>query len=234
MYSEQMWIRFLPLLTGVAPIIAVNASYLIGVSAGRLPACFPYFDGCASISATGRYPPASFLFKAVMMPEAVLLAAYWLFSVAWFRALERSAGQSGRGGTAVGVLGAGSALFLILYVTFLGTDEPFYRFMRRFGVYFYFLLAVLAQILLSMKVLRLPAGTYSGAVTRIVKIQLVLSLLPFALGVLNLVLKAILEDSNPSENIIEWLFALMMQSYFILSYFTWRETGFSVSYSVRR
>jgi len=229
-----MWIRFLPLLAGVAPIVAVNASYLIAVSAGRLPACFPYFDGCASISATGRYPPASFLFKAVMMPEAILLAIYWLFNVAWFRALERSAGESGRGGTAVGVLGAGSALFLILYVTFLGTDEPFYKFMRRFGVYFYFLLAVLAQILLAMKVLKLPAGAYSSSVARIVKIQLMLSLLPFALGVLNLALKAVLEDSNPSENIIEWLFALMMQTYFILSYFIWRDTGFRASYSVRK
>ena len=234
MYSDWMWIRFLPLLTGVAPIVAVNASYLIGVSAGRLPVCFPYFDGCASISATGRYPPASFLFKAVMMPEAVLLAVYWIFSVAWFRALERSTGEPGRGGTAIGVLGTTSALFLILYVTFLGTDEPFYSFMRRFGVYFYFLLAVLAQILLAVKVLRLPAGTYSSSVAGIVRVQLVLSLLPFALGVLNLVLKAVLEDSNPSENIIEWLFALMMQTYFVLSYFTWRDTEFSASYSVRR
>ena len=196
MYSGRMWIRFLPLLTGLAPIVAVNASYLIAVSAGRLPACFPYFDGCASISATGRYPPASFLFKAVMMPEAVLLAVYWLFNVAWFRALERSAGEPGRGGTAIGILGAGSALFLILYVTFLGTDEPFYKFMRRFGVYFFFLLSVLAQILLSTKVLRLAPGVYSSSVARIVKIQLMLSLFPFALGVLNLVLKAILEAAG--------------------------------------
>jgi hypothetical protein len=80
-----MLLRLLPLITGFAPIFAVHVSYLIGIRAGVLRACIPYIEGCTSISATGRYPPASFLFKSVMMPEAILLALYWLFSVAWLR-----------------------------------------------------------------------------------------------------------------------------------------------------
>lgn len=229
-----MLLRILPLITGLLPIAAIHLSYLIAIHTANLPSCIPYIHGCVSISATGRYPPASFLFKAVMMPEAVILAIYWLGNVAWLQALNRSAGETRTIGTAIGGFGVAGAVFLILYVTFLGTQEPFYEFMRRFGVYLFFLLSVIAQIMLAAKVLRMPAGACSPFLIRITKIQLALSLIPFALGILNLVLKSILEDSNPSENVIEWIFALMMQCYFVLSYFSWRDTQFTAGFSVRR
>jgi hypothetical protein len=234
MYAAKMLLRILPLITGLLPIIAIHLSYLIAILAGKLPLCNPYIHGCVSISATGRYPPASFLFKAAMMPEAIILAIYWLVNVAWLRALNRSAGETRAIGTAIGGFGVAGALFLILYVTFLGTQEPFYEFMRRFGVYLYFLFSVIAQIILAVKVLRLPAGICSPFLIRITKIQLTLSLIPFVLGILNMILKSILEDSNPSERVIEWMFALMMQSYFVLSYFSWRDTQFTAGFLVRR
>ena len=229
-----MLLRILPLIVGLLPLASIHLSYLIAIHAAKLPSCIPYIHGCVSISATGRYPPASYLFKAAMMPEAVILAIFWLGSVAWLRALHRSAGQTRSVGTAIGGFGVASAFFLILYVTFLGTQEPFYEFMRRFGVYLYFLFSVIAQIMLAVNVLRMPAGICSPLLIRITKIQLALSLIPFALGILNLVLKSILEDSDASENVIEWIFALMMQSYLVLSYFSWRETQFTASFSVRR
>ena len=233
-YAVRMLLRILPLIAGLLPIAAIHLSYLIAIQAAILPTCIPYIHGCVSISATGRYPPASYLFKAAMMPEAVILAIFWLGSVAWLRALHRSAGETRSVGTAIGGFGVASAFFLILYVTFLGTQEPFYEFMRRFGVYLYFLFSVIAQIMLAVNVLRMPAGICSPLLIRITKIQLALSLIPFALGILNLVLKAILEESDASENVIEWIFALMMQSYLVLSYFSWRETQFTASFSVRR
>lgn len=229
-----MLLRILPLIVGLLPLASIHLSYLIAIHAAKLPSCIPYIHGCVSISATGRFPPASFLFKAAMMPEAVILAIYWLGNVAWLQALNRSAGETRAIGTAIGGFGVASAIFLILYVTFLGTQEPFYEVMRRFGVYLYFLFSVIAQIMLAVKVLRMPAGVCSPFLIRITRIQLALSLIPFALGILNMVLKSILEDSNPSENVIEWIFALMMHSYFVLSYLSWRDTQFSAEFSVRR
>jgi hypothetical protein len=227
-----MLLRLLPLLTGFVPIIAAHVSYLIAIRAGILAACIPYIDGCTSVSATGRYPPSSLLFKGLMMPEAILMAAYWLFSVAWLRALERAAGRSGNGGTMIGVIGVAGALFLIVYVTFLGTQGPVYDFMRRFGVYFYFLFTVIAQLILAGKVLSLSSSLRIPKVIRITKYQLALALVPFAIGVLNLVLKAVLDDATAEERIIEWIFALLMHAYFLLSYFSWRETGFAGSFAV--
>ena len=227
-----MLLRLLPLITGFAPLFAVHASYLIAIRAGVLSACIPYFSGCTSISATGRYPPSSFLFKSVMMPEAVLLVAYWLFSVAWLRSLERSAGRAGNTGAMIAVFGVAGALFLIIYVTFLGTQGPVYDFMRRFGVYLYFLFTVIAQLILAGKVLRVSSELRIPGIVRITKYQLAIAVVPFALGILNLILKSVLDDSRSAENIIEWIFALLMQVYFMLSFFSWRATGFDVSYSV--
>ncbi len=229
-----MLLRFLPLITGFAPMFAIHASYLIAIRYGVLPACIPYIEGCTSISATGRYPPSSFLFKSVMMPEAILMAAYWLFSVAWLRALSRAAGRGDKVGTSIAVFGIAGAVFLIVYVTFLGTQGPVYDFMRRFGVYLYFLFTVVAQLILVAKVMSVSSSLRIPAVIAITKIQLAVTLIPFALGLLNLVLKAVLEDAVATERIIEWIFALLMHSYFLLSYFSWRATGYDASFSVER
>jgi hypothetical protein len=228
-----MLLRVLPLITGLVPIVAIHLSLLIAVNAGSIPACIPYIEGCASISATGRYPPASFLFKAVMMTESVVMIAYWLFNVAWLRSMEKLHGWPGNGGTAMGVLGTGGALFLVLYVTFLGTQEPFYEVMRRFGIYFYFALTVVAQILLALKSKQLSTALRMPSITRIANIQLALASAPFALGVLNLTLKATLADPDPAENVIEWISALLMHLFFVLSYISWPDSGFVMTYLLK-
>lgn len=228
-----MLIRILPLVTGLMPIAAIHIALVVAIDAAAIPACVPYWDGCASISATGRYEPASFIFKPAMMSEWVILVFYWLFNVAWLRSLAASAGPGDRPGAAIGAFGTGGALALILYVTFLGTQAPFYEFMRRFGIYLYFLLSVIAQIMLARQTLRLSHVLGLETVRKIARAQLFLALVPFALGALNLTLKATLENPDPAENIIEWIFALLMHIYFVLSYFTWRETGFDGSFRVR-
>ncbi len=224
--------RIVPIATGLAPIIAIHACYLIAVQFAALPACIPYLEGCVSISATGRYPPASYLFKAVMLPTTILLCAYWVLNVAWLRSLENAAGLPSRPHRSIAILGVAGALSLVLYVTFLGSAEPFYEFMRRFGVYLYFLFSVIAQLLLAQRSLA-HSNLYGNAVLRrISQIQLLLSVAPFLLGILNLVLKSMLEDPDTVENIIEWIFALMMQVFFFLSYYSWRTSGFQANFSV--
>lgn len=228
-----MILRVLPIVVGLVPIFTVFTCYWIAIDAAGLPVCNPFLDGCTSVSATGRHPPASYLFKATMLPQSILLSAYWLFNVAWLRALQRSANVANSGST-VGVIGVTGSLFLILYVTFLGTEQPFYEFMRRYGVYMYFVLNVFAQLILAYKVLPLARQWPGTRLLPLVRAQLVLGWVPFAMGILNLVLKAVLEESRPAENRIEWSFAMLMQAYFLITYFCWRETRFGVGVSVAR
>jgi hypothetical protein len=227
-----MLIRALPLVTALLPIIAIHLSLVLEIDAGAIPACFPYLDGCVSISATGRGEPASLVFKPAMMSQWALLCFYWLFNAAWLRALMRETGREGKPGTAMAVLGCAGALALIVYVTFLGTDGSIYAFMRRFGVYLYFLFTVIAQILLARHTLALSRALGLAPVRQVGNAQMALAVVPFALGILNLVLKATLADPDPAENIIEWIFALLTQVYFLLTWHTWRATGFDGRFEV--
>jgi hypothetical protein len=104
--------------------------------------------------------------------------------------------------------------------------------MRRYGVYMYFLLNVIAQIVLVSKLMPVARLLGMPCLINLTRLQLVLAWFPFALGALNLILKATLEDSGPAESRIEWIFAMQMQLYFIVTYFSWRESGFGMTFHV--
>ena len=226
-----MLIRWLPLFIGVAPLVGVHLAYLIAVDYGYLQPCIPYLDGCTSISGTGRYPPASFLFKAVEMAMAVALPVFWYFSVKWLRALAPD--WHGHAVWSIFVTGLIGAIALIVYVTFLGTKEPFYEFMRRFGIYLYFLGTVLAQLFLALAFRAICRDLADRRLSRMGTAMLVLCLMPFVLGFLNLAQKAILpnETADALENSIEWVASLMMQVYFVIVFFAWRRTRLTVAVS---
>jgi hypothetical protein len=211
-YSRM--IRALPLFVGLVPVLGVAAAYWLNADTGVLPSCMPLLDGCVSISAAGRYTPGSMPFRAVLLPQAALLVVLWWVSIGWLKSVS----PASRGRQAILICGAVGALALVLYVTFLGTKEPFYEFMRRFGIYFYFLGTALSQILL----------TWSMPRSRLRSVMLVVIATPFVLGLLNLVQKAVLTHSNNIENRIEWVSAVLMQLWFVLLYIAWRRSGIAV------
>ena len=224
-------LRYLPLIAGILPLIAMFGAFWLGVHNDVVPACIPFVDGCTSISATGRKPPGSFLFRAMMLPHAVVLLALWYFTVAWLRSLqtdERSAPSR-----AILVSGIVGAIALIVYVTFLGTKEPIYEFMRRTGIYFGFLGIALAQLFTAIDLVRISKYAARAQLCRSAKTMLGICLATFALGVINVVFKMTLADADAMENRIEWIAAVLMQCYFFVMYFAWRDTGASVVVSVR-
>lgn len=209
-----MLIRGLPLIACLAPLIGINLAYWIGADHDVLPSCIPYLDGCTSISSTGRYPPGDRLFRAVMLPQAAVLAFTWYFAALWLKALK----PDSKAGKAVLVSGIAGALALVVYVSYLASNDPFYEFMRRYGVYFYFVGTALAQLVLSLALDRSPVQRAMVWVT----------VTPFALGIINLVQKAILGSENNNENRIEWIASLLMQVWFVLLWVAWRKSRFNV------
>lgn len=149
----------------------------------------------------------------------------WWLSAAWIAAL----GRAGRGAlTGIRASGLIAGLSLIIYVTYLGTNEPIYEFMRRFGIYGYFLGTAIAQLILAVAVAGSAARSDRFDARRHGVTLVVLAALPFALGILNLVLKAVLDDADRWENRIEWIAALVMQLYFLVLWLAWRASGFRV------
>jgi hypothetical protein len=215
-----MVIRGLLLVTALAPVIGVNIAYWIGVSYDNLPSCIPYIDGCTSISSTGRYPPGDRLFRAVMLPQAVLLAVTWYATALWLRAVRPDATRAATTALVAGLLGT---LALIIYVSYLASNDPFYEIMRRYGIYLYFVCTVIAQIAVSLVV---PVATLRRAMLGIM-------VTPFVLGLLNFVQKAIVENPDNTENVIEWIVSLLMQLWFVVLWLAWRRTSFEVAVKAR-
>ena len=216
----------LALLAAIVPTVAILLAFYVSALAGAIPMCNPFIDGCASISATGRQSPGALIFRAVQLPYAALLALLWVLSAAWLRELGATTARSQRW---IVFFGFAGALALIVYVTFLGTTTPIYAFMRRFGIYFYFLGTVIAQLIVAV---RLLSAEDAWRMRTIGWFMLGCALFPFALGVLNLFLKTILADADAPENAIEWIASLSMQAWFVGLYVAWRRSGFTTTAGV--
>lgn len=222
--------RILPLLAGILPFVAIGGAFVIGVVAGSVPSCNPFIDGCVSISATGRRPPGSFLFRAIMLPYSAVLLFLWYTSILWLRQLNP---ESRRPMTvAIGGSGYLGAFALVVYVTFLGTQEPVYEFMRRIGIYFGFLGTGVAQLLLSLALVRIAAAPPHIRWRTIARWLLGLSLSQFLLGIILAVFKPLVANPDPFENGVEWTTALIMQIYFLVLFLAWNATNIRASVTV--
>lgn len=226
-----MLLRLLPLIVGLAPLVAVFGALWIGVSNEVLPPCFPPLDGCISISAAGRRPPGSLLFRSVMASQAVLLVVVWYLSVLWLRSLEPQLRRSTT--AAILISGIVGAIAIIIYVTFLGTQGPVYEFMRRTGIYFGFLGVGVAQIIMAVALRRISRPSQQQSFVRTAKFMLGVCATAVALGFLNMILKRIVEDADSVENRFEWLVFVVLQCYFFGLYQAWRVTGFKATVSSR-
>lgn len=213
-------LRWLPFIAGLLPLIAIFGAFAIGVAAGSLPDCNPIIDGCRSISATGRRPPGSFLFRAIMLPQAALYAFVWYLSLLWLQRIRNDLGR----GMSTGIIVAGSISVIagIVYTTFLGTTEPLYEFMRRTGIYYGFVGMAVAQLLIALAMLK-------TSLKPLAKIMLAITAALLLLGILNLVLKSTLTDPDPAENRIEWIATIFMQAWFFVLFVAWRRTGTEIT-----
>ncbi|MDH3429082.1 MAG: hypothetical protein OEQ14_03640 [Gammaproteobacteria bacterium] len=220
-------LRLLPLLTGLLPLVAMFGALWIGIAHEVLPSCVPFIDGCVSISATGRKPPGSFLFRAIMLPQAALLALVWYYHVLWLRSLNPHLRRS----TSAAILTSGliGALALVVYVTYLGTQEPLYEFMRRSGIYFGFLGLALAQMTAAVSLYRFSGISRRWRLRPLASTMLGICVATFGLGILTTILKAIYENDAVIENSIEWTVSVLMQCYFLVMFLAWRRTGFAAS-----
>ena len=214
-YAFTMLIRGLLLVTALVPVVGINIAYWIGVTHDNLPSCIPYIDGCTSISSTGRYPPGDRLFRAVMLPQAVLLAVTWYFTVLWLRVVRPEAKKAAITTLVAGLLGA---LALIIYVSYLASNDPFYEIMRSYGIYLYFIGTAVAQIAVSLAL----------EPSRLRQIMLAIMVTPFVLGLFNFIQKEFINDLNSIENRIEWIVALVMQAWFLALYVAWRRSKFEL------
>lgn len=211
--------RFIAWLNTLIPLLAVVGGYQIAIHQQVAEACLPLIEGCTSISRGVRNGDALFWFRGFMMPLSMLLVFYWALQYRW---LEAVVGRRHRHQVIL-ALGVISALSLVLYANFLGSQGDFYRFMRRFGVTFYFAFAALAQLLslhsLSSTQLQVPVAAKGW-----LNVLWGLVVAQWCIGLASLAV-TIAEPSNKFqlENIVEWNFALAMVCFYGVSGELWHR-----------
>lgn len=202
----------------IIPFLAGNIAYLISAAQELVPWCFPYLEGCTSISRAARSGVANPIFRGIMLPSSVLLMLYWWLTSEWLRAFAPERRRPRRTMLALGVI---AALFLILYATFLGVEGTIYQWMRRYGVTIHFSFTVLAQFLLTSVLARDPR---LPAWLRRAKLGLCAAML--VLGVASIPLQHLVQDRALALNAIEWSYTLLMLSFLPLTGMAWRRTRF--------
>ena len=213
--------RTLALIITVLPFLASHAVYLLSAYQGFIPWCLPYIDGCTTISQAARSGNSIFIYRATMMVYGVLLIWFWIYAQHWLNLLYGSSTKIARIILWLGIVGA---IFLIIYIDFLGTTGEVNRFMRRYGIMVFFTFTPLAQLLLLKQHFNilpsLPEGTLNP---RVLQYQLVVLLLMLLIGIISTSLDATQSKTYESENIVEWTFSLLLNLYFIGMIFIWKD-----------
>ncbi|PID62809.1 MAG: hypothetical protein CSB44_03100 [Gammaproteobacteria bacterium] len=207
-------------------MVTVAICTVWSMSAELAPRCFPFTDGCLSISAACRSTPVIHFFRIVMLPISIVSLFFW-----WRLAVLPVPTVDARSmyWRIVRALGIVGSIFFVLYVCHLGTKGEMYEFLRRLGIYVFFGGVGMAQLMATIGYRRIagaatPASlvteahrsesriVHRGAATGMTIVIVTLLLL----GPLNLILKALLEDPDAAENRIEWIFALLMFGWYLL------------------
>lgn len=216
------------------PFIAVHSAYLLAANDSFVPWCNPYIDSCTSISATGRRPPASFVFKGVMLPSAMLIAIYWWLQWRWLTQVAQERARA----TWMLSLGLIACLGLVLYVIVLGEVGDWLRLQRKIGTILFFSFTFLAQLLLAAS-LRSSARPETGGdperLRDIGRWMLRLCVLMLALGVGSVVIQSISEAWHDAiEYALEWQLALLLQLNFLLGAVQWYRAPWELRFEARR
>jgi hypothetical protein len=212
---------WIALAAGALPLAAVHLCLVVSIAVGTVLPCLPYVDGGTSISRACRTEPAVHLFRALVLPSSAAIAATWWIAAGWL-GRERSAGARVRRW----VLGLGlvGALFLVLYATFLGTQGDAYRWMRRFGVYLFFSGTAIAELILTIALVRARPAALEDWVRRAMVGACALMI---AAGPLNLLAERVVVKDR-AACFFEWWFALAMIGYPLLLARVWMRADLVV------
>ncbi len=201
------------------PLIAVIGAYSIGLHQGVVPACNPFWDGCLTISRAARTGDAIFWFRGLMLPLVPVYAAFWMLLMYWLR---RVLGRQVYETRVILWLGLLSALALLFYVNFLGSEGLVYGFMRRQGVMFYFGFAGLAQ-LYTLHVFSKYRPPLMPSARVWIRWQWGFVLGQWVLGLGSVIATAWQpEYEDRIRNAIEWQFAALMVAFYGFTALLWR------------
>ena len=229
--KTSIWIFLLPVIVlNVCLFISIN--YLLFENTifvvdqiGRSAFTIPYIDGGVSISRTARTYPTYLIFKPGMIITAFLLIKYWIANNNLFQKINNDS----KNNKFFLFFGVGSALFLILHSVFLGInfDNDLYKFLRRFVLLGFIVFELIAQALLVINIVKVKAKILQFINNKILILKIILVSCLVVVAILSI---PILNSSEYThfKHALEWTYFLGIVSFYLLTYFFWREVKTSV------
>jgi hypothetical protein len=219
----------LPLLAGLLPIVAALTALWLSISLGLVPRCnpMPLLDGCVSISRAARHDLPNYIFRAIILPTAVLQALTWILCAAWLRQMETQTRTLLRVLPWLGIL---AGLVLIIYGTFLGTEGLMYRFLRRQGITNYFGFTYICMVIASGSLWRLAQAGLTALPARYAWILPAVCALTLMVGLTQAFGPLFLEREDLKDrlgNLMEWHAAFSFSLFFFGLAWLWKRAKFS-------
>ena len=197
-----------PIAAAILAAVAMHGAWLLSRAAGYVPDCIPHLEGCHSVSESARHGAANVLFKALMIPNALVQAWTWTVAARWVAA--RSSPAASRGLVPLGII---AAVALAVYATFLGIDGALYTWLRRYGINFYFVATFCAMLVFVRQLRHLaPRSAWT-------KVLLWTCVAMLALGIAN-VGAPLLGLDDPSKDrlrdALEWQLVTLFALWFLM------------------
>ena len=215
-------LRYLPLWAATVPLATVFVCYLVAADQGHVPACFPIFSGCTSVSSVGRMAPESMIFRAGMLPTALILVLFWQRCAA-FLALG---GRSGARLAVLQVFGVIVAISLVIYSVTLGYEEEVYRQLRRAGSVGFALATFAAQAVFFFCYRPMRIAATEKLLQWLIVLWWVLPLLAIAAEVA----KWAGVPRHAANNVVAWNAFIAASAYYVVVARIWRHHGFTAEY----
>lgn len=204
------WPVFFSLLClAMLPIAAIAVGFGVNVYYQQVDACFPIFEGCVSISRAVRGSDGLPWFRLLILPCCVLLPLNFIALSQTYFPLARAMRWSSYI----------AALFLFLYVCFLGSDGAFYQWLRRIGIVFFFAGTGLAQLWWAQQL----SHRFTFAARKALRTMHYLSALLLLLALLHITIKHGFPAIEKIENMTEWWLALLLCVGFMQMAIWWRQ-----------
>ena len=185
----------------------------------------PYIYGEASISRTARYFPATLIFKPFIIISAFFLFLYWKSNLNLFNEITNN-NTLNKFSKIFFYSGLLSSIFLTLHAIFLGIkmDNQLFEPLRRLVITLFIFFEVLAQIFLTMNLLKFKEVLKNFINPSILNIKvvfvisiLIVTIFSFTVLIFDMV------DTN-FKHILEWNYFAVLLVYYLLSRLLWKSS----------
>ena len=223
--AHSIWM--LPLLAALLPALGTVVALWVSIELAVIESCNPFMTGCVSVSRAARHGLANYLFRALVLPGAVLQCLTWMLCRDWLLAL----GSAPRLRVLlVPWLGALAAIFLVLYGTFLGTEGRTYRWLRLYGTIGYFGCTYLCLLIATGEIRERVRAAPALAAWRIDRVLLAAVVALLLIGLTSATVAPFFEKGvkDRIENVAEWWLGAGYTVCLVALALLWKRSGFRI------